>query len=293
MNMKKIMMAVLLLGSVSGKASATVVGDTIVIEDAKKVRIETRDTVQRIVINGSKEDPQLHYVQRISISDTSAVRRSMKSVKDFNKITIKNKDGKPSKWATSLHFNVGLTSVLNAPDGYDFKVWPSFQLGLRWLADWHPYGKKNVWSVGLGIDWNYLAMKDDKYWYKDKADGDMLKMRNYEENQSERSTSLQVTSLKVPVMYTHYFDNDCKWGITLGASVNFNISASANRGFELDGEEYDVTTKKIGQRPVTFEGMAIAHIPSFPDIYCKYSPSKVFKDGRGPKMNLLSFGLYF
>ena len=38
MNMKKIMMAALLLGSMCGKASATTVGDTIVIEDVKTVR---------------------------------------------------------------------------------------------------------------------------------------------------------------------------------------------------------------------------------------------------------------
>ena len=291
MNMKKIMMAALLLGSVCGKASATAVGDTIVIEDAKKVRIETRDTVQRIVINGSKDDPQLHYVQRISISDTSAVRRSMKSVKDFNKITIKNKNGKPSKWVTSLHFNIGLTSVLDAPDGYDFKTWPSFDLGLSWLADWHPYGKKNIWSVGLGLAWHHLAMKNDKYWVK--GANDMMGMLPYAENQSERGTSLQMFSLQVPLMYTHYFDNECKWGLSLGAAVNFNLNASANRHYEFGGEDYDVTTKKIGQRPVTFEGMVIAHIPSFPDIYCKYSPSKVFKDNRGPEMKMLSFGLYF
>lgn len=291
MNMKKIMMAALLLGSVCGKASATIVGDTIVIEDAKKVRIETRDTVQRLIINGSKDDPQLHYVQRISIPDTSAVRRSMKSVKDFNKITIKNKDGKPSKWESSIHINVGLTSVLDAPEEYDFKVWPSFEIGISWLGDWHPYGKKNVWSIGLGFDWHNLAMGDDKYWVKDA--NDMMVMHPYADNQTERSTSLQIFSLQVPVMYTHYFDNRCKWGLTLGAAVNFNLSATGNRHFELAGEDYDVATKKIGQRPVTFEGMVVAHIPSFPDIYCKYSPSKFFKDNRGPEMKLLSFGLYF
>lgn len=291
MNMKKMIMAALLLGSVCGKASATTVGDTIVIDEVKKVRIETRDTVQRIVINGSKDDPQLHYVQRIAIPDTNAVRRSMKSVKDFNKITIKNKDGKPSKWESSLHFNIGLTSALDAPKEYDFKVWPSFEIGLSWLADWHPYGKKNVWSVGLGIDWHNLAMGDGNFLVK--GENGMLEMHPYEDDQNERSTLLQMFSLQVPVMYTHYFDNRCKWGLTLGAAVNFNLNATANSSYEIGDDEVDVATKKIGQRPVTFEGIVIAHIPSFPDIYCKYSPSKVFKDGRGPKMNLLSFGLYF
>jgi len=270
-------------------AKAEMVGDTIVIEQVNKVKIETRDTVQRIVINGSKDDPNFQYMQRISIPDTSAVRRSFKSVKDFNKITIKDRDGKPSKWQSSFHLNVGLNAVLGAPDEYEFRLWPSVEIGLKWLMDWHPYGKQNVWSAGLGFNYRELASKDDQYWVKVN---DVMGLAPYT-NEAERNTSLKVTTLEVPVMYTHYFDKKQKWGLTLGAVLGWNYYARANRTFELGDEEFDINLKKIGHRPITVEPLAIVRIPSFPDIYCKYSPMKFFKDNRGPKMNTLSFGFYW
>lgn len=41
------------------------------------------------------------------------------------------------------------------------------------------------------------------------------------------------------------------------------------------------------------EPLAIVRMPYLPDIYCKYSPMKFFKDNRGPKMNILSIGFYW
>lgn len=287
--MKKLFWAAALISCICGKASAEVIGDTLVIEDVKKVKIETRDTVQRIVISGSKEDPQLHYVQRISIPDSSAVRRTMKSVKDFNKITISKKDGKPSKWETSLHVNLGLGTMLGAPDEYKFKVWPSFELGLTWMADWHPFGKKNVWSVGLGLDWHNYHSSNDYYWVK--GANDMLMQKPYTESMEDTYTSLHVSSLSLPILYTHYFDNKQNWGLTLGGILNWNFNANANREYEFRDERFDATTKKIGQRPITIDLMAMVHIPSFPNVYFKYSPMKFFKNDRGPEMNQISFGL--
>jgi hypothetical protein len=35
-----------------------------------------------------------------------------------------------------------------------------------------------------------------------------------------------------------------------------------------------------------------AGIPGCPDFYIKYSPTTFFKEGRGPKMHQLSFGIF-
>ena len=290
MNKKKAFLATVIMCCLSTSAFSETVGDTIIIEKPSKVRIETRDTVQRIVINGSKEDPQYHYMQRISISDSSDVRRTIKNVKDFNKISIPGKDGKPSKWESSIHFNLGLNAALNTPKGYDFKVWPSFEVGLNWLADWRPYGKQNVWSVGFGANWRTYRLSKDNFWAKGNNG---LEMAPYYDYQKETGTSLDVTSIDIPVMYTHYFDSKQKWGLTLGAIVNWNCYARAKNHYEMGDMEFDESIKKIGQRPITIEGLAIVRMPSLPDIYCKYSPMEFFKDGRGPKMHQLSFGFFW
>ena len=285
----KDIMAAILFGCLATPVFATEVNDTLVIEDAKKVKIETRDTVQRIVISGTKEDPDFHYMQRISIPDTSAVRRTVKNVRDFNRITIK-KNGKPSKWTSSFHINVGLTSVLDAPEEYDFKVWPSFEIGISWLGDWHPYGKQNEWSIGWGINWHGYAMDDETHWAKVN---DVMTLVPYDATEKEHDTSLQTFSIQLPLLYTHYFDKEHDWGITVGALVNWNVHATGQREYEKDGEDYEVHTKKIGQRPITIDGFMKLRTPWLPSIYCKYCPMEFFKKDRGPKMHQLSFGICF
>jgi len=267
--------------------------DTLVIENPNKVKIETRDTVQRIVISGSKDDAAFHYTQRISIPDTSAVRKNITSVRDFNKIKLSRSD--KSKWSSSLHMNLGLGTMLDAPDPCKFKLWPSVDFGISYTMDYHPFGKKNVWSIGLGFNYSQYYSSDDYFWAKDAQK--MLGLVPYGATQSERKTRLDVFSINVPLLYTHHFDVKKRWYVTVGALVNFNTGASARRFYEApdankNKEEYDVKTKSIGQRPVTIDGIVKLGNPFLP-VYCKYCPMTFFKDGRGPKMHQLSFGFCF
>ena len=286
MNKKSMLLLAAMMGCFAAKA--TTVGDTLIIEDVKKVKIETGNTEQRIIINGAKDDPQFQYTQRISIPDTSAVRRTIKNVWDFNKIAIPGKDGKPSKWETSLHLNVGMSTLFDTPDGYDFK--PSAEIGLSWLADYSPYGKKNVWSIGLGFNWRNYSYDND---YLLTKVNDVLVQIPYSSGLDKRSTSMNITSLNVPILYTHYFDNKQNWGITLGGIVNWNYYARTHSDYENGDELYSVKLNKIGVRPITVDAMAIVHLPFLFDIYCKYCPMELFKDNRGPKAHQFSIGICF
>ena len=294
MSKKTIFLSMALLGCVFSQASAEAICDTIVFEQVDRVKIETRDTVQRIVVSGTKDNPQLHYVQRISIPDTSAVRRTLKSVKDFNKITITKKKETNSQWDASFHLFLGLNTMLNSPNIYGFKVWPSFDCGLAALWDYRPYGKKNTWSAGFSLDWKRYKMNYDSYLgpLYSSASATDNRPSNYGQSKHRRYY-LSVVSLQIPFMFTHYFDADAKWGVTLGGILNWNVGATTERDYTIGDEDLSTTTRNIGERPITIDGLFIVHLPSFPDIYCKYSPTKFFKTGRGPEMNQLSIGLYW
>ena len=229
--MKKNMFARLLIGSIATDTFAAMAGDTLVINDAKKVKIETTDTQQRIVISGTKEDPHYNYTQRIDIPDTSAVRRTIKSVKDMNKVPVLQKDSKAKKgFGIDMYLLVGLNVMSGTPGGYNFKAWPSLELGIGLTGQWRPYGKKNIWTTGLGIEWRTYRSDNDSYWVKEKVDNnEVMCLEDYDEKLTDRRTNLNVFSLQVPLLYTHYFDNKCKWGLTMGGVVNFNLSATAYR----------------------------------------------------------------
>lgn len=283
-----IMAAAVLLSLGATVARAQVKTDTLVLNNVERVKIETRDTLQRIVISGTKDDPDFHYVQRIAYKNPSDVRRTISNVKDFNKITI-TKKGKKSKWDTELYAQWGINMMTGVPDGYDFKVWPSFEWGLGILFDYYPNGKKNAWSTGLLLNWHNYRLASDSYLQKDTQD--KLVSLPYAAAQTERRSQLQSFSLTLPLIYTHYFSTRRTWGFSLGALVNFNTSAYAHRTFEFDGEEYDVKTKKIGQRPVTIDGLLQIHTPTALSLYVKYSPTTFFKNDRGPECHQLSFGI--
>lgn len=135
-------------------------------------------------------------------------------------------------------------------------------------------------------------MKSNRYLAKD--DMGVVSFVPYDAaTQKKTHSSLSIFSLQVPLLYTHYFDAKCKWMLSVGALVNFNVSTRANRYYTFNDEEYDVSTSGLGQRPVTIEPTVIFDAPYIPPLYCRYSPMTFFKDGRGPKMHQLSFGICF
>ena len=110
---------------------------------------------------------------------------------------------------------------------------------------------------------------------------------------SDRGTSMDVFSLQIPLFYTHYFGEQTKWGFTLGAFVNFNTGAHVNQHYTIGDDKFNIDTGKIGQRPVTVDGIVMLRTPWLLDFYCRYCPMKYFRDGRGPSMHQLSFGVCF
>lgn len=292
--MKKLCFTTLLLFGLT--AHAETVGDTLVIKNAEKVTIETLDTVQHISIRGARDNAGFRYDQRIAYKDTTAVRRSYSKLKDFNKIRL-SKKGKKNYWESSLHLCLGLNAMTSVNDevysdaNWSFKVWPSIEIGVAVTADWCPFGFKNKWSLGLGVDWrNYRMSKDT---YIDKDNNARLYLEPYVDEQTERRTSLNVFSVQVPLLYTHTFDADERWSVTLGAIVNFNTTAYAFRKYTAFGEDFEVERHDIGVRPVTLDFMVAVDAPYLPMLYFKYSPTTLFKSGRGPKMHQLSFGIGF
>ena len=284
------MMALLLMGAWGTTAMASEGQDTLVMEHVNMVKIETRDTVQRIVISGYKDDPTFHYVQRISIPDTSAVRRKVINVHNFN-LARKENVGNVGKWGSRLRLNVGLNAMVGVDDGYDFKVWPSYDLGLAVTREWRPWGTRNEFSFGLGVDWRYYRMgNNDLHW--SKVNNEMV-LTPYADGQTEKRSSLHVFSVQLPLLYTHYFDQKREWSVTVGGIVNWNAMGEAFRCYEEGGEKFDVTQDNIGVRPFTIDGIVAVDVPGLPALYCKYSPNTLFKSGRGPKMHQLSFGVCF
>lgn len=79
------------------------------------------------------------------------------------------------------------------------------------------------------------------------------------------------------------------FGIALGPVINFNTYASIKTRYKKDGGKFKDVEKDINQRKVTFDFMGVIKTPEI-DLYLKYSPNSVLKDG--VRFRSLTFGLY-
>ena len=156
---------------------------------------------------------------------------SVKS-KKIDKIKIcksKYEDSMKGEVDLSFRLNVGMNTMTGAPDDYSFKIWPSWDFGMAVTADWFPFGARNSWSIGLGVNWRKYRSGKDTYWVK--GEGNAMMLTPYAEGLDHHKTTLHVFSLQVPVLYTHYFDDDQDWYVTLGALINFNTGAHTTSTF--------------------------------------------------------------
>jgi len=270
MKAKTILAALLIAASSWSMAAET--ADTIVVDNVEKVTVVTRDKAPKIILNDS-------------------VAKDRKSWCGIQVKRSKNERLDAGDVKSVPYIQIGLNTMLDADMG-SFNLWPSFDVALGVRTNWYPYGAKNAWSIGVGIDWrNYRMSANDGFWMKD-AEG-IMGLSSFPVNAADKKVALHVTSVQVPVLYTHYFDSEQKCYVTLGGLVNFNFWAHANRQYELGEETYDINTKSIGQRPVTIDAFMQVHAPYLPAIYCKYSPMDFFKKSGAPKMHQFTIGIAF
>ena len=287
--MKKILLGMALLTATAVQAMED--NDTTIINNAHKVMVITNDSLQQIKVVGKDEDKQYVYENLIQIVDTNYVSES-RTYRELNavnwKVGKKDQDGWSSNSLT-LHFGLGVSTPTNVPSDIDYRPFSSWE-AMIWLQfDHTPKHKLQTYSVGLGFTSRGYGIRDDKMLYKGE-DG-VVGLYDYPTGAASRSSRITISSLSVPFLFKQKFGHKSHYSLTLGPVVNFNIAGTLNNSFELEDDDYNVTTKNIGYRPVTVDFMGIFRAYGF-GFYVKYSPMSVLKTNRGPQFRALSFGLY-
>lgn len=200
----------------------------------------------------------------------------------------KKNDDKCGKW--HMHFALGVNVPTGAPKGVDFAPFRSWNI--NWTVaqyEYTPKGASQTYSVGIGMEWRNYALSD-----KDKAfqkAGDVTLITDVDKLNG-RTSLVHTWNVNIPLLFRQKLGSD--FAFTVGAQVNINAYGRLTNRWEdknLDSD-YDVSTKKIGQKPVTIDILGMVHFKDWA-LYCKYSPMDVFKKDRGPEFKSLSFGVYF
>ena len=216
---------------------------------------------------------------------------------------VKTNDGgikfdEDSNW--SMHLYVGVDMPTSAPTGMDFAPFRSWEVGLTvFQYDLTPEDWRTTFSAGVGIDWRNYTLKGHNSLFI-KGEDDVIRMydrsiieQEIMENEgrmSDLSSRIHTFGLAVPVLVKQSFNKD--FAISLGAQFNWIFLGRLNNHYEINDDDVDQMTKRIGERPFTIDLMGILHFKGF-GVYCKYSPMSVLKTDRGPEFKSFSVGVYF
>ena len=278
----------LLIGSLGSYAN-TLQDTIIVVNNAKKVTIEKKSNSMSVKVEGSAENPDYFYSQRMEVDSTAAVITKEKNGDwDFN-IPFISKNSKTKKHHGNLcvgGFGFGVVNAMDTPEGMDVDMGASYELSLDHLLKFN-YNVLPATSVsmGFGMTWRNYRMTGRTRFIKED---DNLILGSYPEGADIKFSRLKVFSLTFPFMINQSLGR--KVVFSVGPVVNFNTHASLKTRYTLNGEKVKETDNNIHQNRMTIDLMAKLRFKSL-GIYAKYSPSDMLNTEFGPKFRSCSAGI--
>ena len=262
---------------------------TIVVNNAKKVTIEKRNSSMSVKVEGTAENPAYFYSQQMEVDTTAAIITREKNADwDFT-IPFANKKNKPRKYymtndITSL--GIGMVNVINAPDNLNIDMGASYEFSVDNLLKccYNLIPTTSV-SLGIGLNWKNYRMTGCTRFVKE---GNNLFLDNYPEGADIKFSRLKIFSFTVPLLIHQAIGR--KAALSLGPVVNINTYGSLKTRYVLNDERIKEKSKDINQNSATIDFMAKIHLGEI-GFYAKYSPTSVLNPDFGPKFNSYSAGI--
>ena len=278
----------LLIGGLGGYAN-TVQDTIIVVNQAKKVTIEKKHNSMSVKVEGSAENPDYFYSQRMEVDSTAAVIIEEKNADWVFNIPFINKNSKTKKYRGNLcvgGFGFGVVNAIETSEGMDMDMGASYEFSLDHLLrfNYNVLPATSV-SMGFGMTWRNYRMTGRTRFIKE---GDKLVLGAYPEGSDIKFSRLKVFSLTVPFMINQSLGR--KVVFSVGPVVNFNTHASLKTRYTLNGEKVKEKNNNIHQNRMTVDLMAKLRFNSL-GVYAKYSPSDMLNTDFGPKFRSFSTGI--
>lgn len=288
--MKKILfLALSLLTGGLGCYANTMQDTIIVVKNPNKVTIEKTHNSMSVKVEGSEDNPDFFYSQKMEVDSTAAVITKEKNADwDFTIpfINKKDKDKEPRMNLCVGGFGFGMVNALDAPDGMDVDMGASYELSMDHLLRFnYNLNFSTSVSLGFGMTWRNYRMTGRTRFIQEGGD---LVLGTYPEGAEIKFSRLKVFSLTVPMMVNQSLGK--KVVLSVGPVINFNTHGSLKTRYTLNGEKVKETSNNIHQNRMTVDLMAKLRFKSL-GIYAKYSPMDMLNTEFGPKFRSFSTGI--
>lgn len=273
-----------LLATITTQASEK--GDTIVVENARRVTIVNGDSLLKISINGTAKDSAYRYEAMMQAVDSNFVSKETMG-KDFEfNIGSWGKQNDEYSSTCNLHFMVGLNGATGSPDDLSTTYGKSFEIG-TWLDfTTHPWHNGHSLSIGYGIDWRKYSMTGRSQFVK--ADNGSVGVEPLPQNADPDFSRILTFGFMFPLQYGYSHKG---WGFSVGPMLNITTHATILTKYKLDGEKQKAKHNHIHQNRITVDLMGTMKTPWL-SLYVKYNPCNVLDTRFGPKFHSLSFGIF-
>ena len=289
--MKKLLVLALslLIGGLGCYAN-TLQDTIIVVKNPNQVTIEKTRNSMSVKVEGSADNPNYYYSQKMEVDSTAAVITEEKNADwDFTIPFIgKKKENRKSRMILCVGgFGFGMVNAIDAPDDMNVDMGASYELMWDNMLKLNYYVVPNTTSIsmGFGMTWrNYRMTGRTRFIQK----GDNLLLGSYPEGAEIKFSRLKVFSLTVPFMINQSLGRNVV--LSVGPVINFNTHASLKTRYALNGEKVKEKSNDIHHSKMTIDLMAKLRFKSI-GVYAKYSPSDVLNTDFGPKFRSFSTGI--
>lgn len=269
------------------RRSPSLVTTNILCDNVTAVRVvnfEDRVTLDFVDANGAVQNYSFYFEDPADRSYKSFVG---KNGRDFGFVLAQK--GKVRWEVISSGLCFGWVSALNDKPDMHESMWRSTEINwMNILGARMCYGRHEL-SLGVGYGEQNIVTKGRQYYDMNMEDG-RIGFTPYPEGATNVRSRIKLKYWQIPLLYGISFGHENYCNFQLGPVLCFNNSGSIKTQYKLDGREYTVTTRKIGQRPVTVDLVANFRYRLI-GVYVRYSPMKKLRDRTGMDFNTISTGL--
>lgn len=196
------------------------------------------------------------------------------------------------KWeivSNGLTFGWG-TTINDSPD-MNVSMWKSNEISWTNILAVRVSRGHHAVSLGVGFLWQNYVTKGNRF-FNLNMENRSIGFTPYPEGATDLRSRIQIKTWQMPLLYTFSFGHRNYCNFVAGPILCFNTGSSIKTQYKLDGNEYSIVTKNIGQRPVTldlFAGFNYRYI----GVFVRYYPMKKLRDRTQLPFNTISTGLSF
>lgn len=286
--MKKItILGFALMATASIAAAET--SDTLTVKATDVVLVQSPTGV-KVSLKGTEGNPDYNYTFDVDYPDGTTVKTKEENDFDFDfPFSKKNRKNKKNRFSVIVGpIFGGFAGGLDVPAEAKMDMGRSFEWGFHNLLAlrYSLGGQLPSFSLGIGLSGKYLVGKNGPMYLMspDKT----VTVGAFPEESYDRKSKIKAGYVTFPLSVCQSLGGD--WAVMASASLDVQTLCEISHRYKIGEEEYSYKWDKVPGQTVGYSLMGMIGNDGV-GVYCRWTPTGIFKNGCGPRFGTISVGL--